>query len=643
MGVHASMDTASRSKLGTIRFGVFEVDLRAGELCKQGVKVKLQEQPFQVLQVLLERPGEVVTREELRQRIWPSDTFVDFEGGVYNAVKRLRDALGDTADTPRFVETIPRRGYRFIATVNGSALATGGSPEMADYSPEPRISRRTLRSGILIGLGFVALLLAIAGFTPNNWWQHLRGRGDASQIRSIAVLPLQNLSGDTTQEYFADAMTEELITELSRIRALRVISRTSVMRYKKTDRPLPEIARELGADGIVAGSVLRAGDRVRITAQLIYAPKDTNVWAQTYDQDLREVLAVQSAVAGAVAKEIQAEITPQEESRLKNVRAVNPKALEAYLSGRFHLDQYGKLEFYRGKEGARSEELRKALAYFDQAIEQDPQYIPPYLWFFDWMSPIDLQLNLISRVEAEVTRALQFDETSVEAHLARARLFEQYEYDWPGAEKEIKRALELSPNSAEAHYQYAQYFLCMERKEEEMKELQLAQALDPAHDYFADAGVHRIGNSLEQDRQALEEKAPNDPQAIGILARNYATAGRFKEAAELYERCLRLYGWQNFADVLKRSNKKGGPRFAIEEWMRAAEEYSKNHHDDAPVFEMAFTYANLGNKDQAFAWLDKAYAQRNWCILYLKDDPVWDPLRSDPRFKDLLRRARLPT
>src|SRR6266849_8169061 len=273
------MATSSPSQLGAIRFGVFEVDLRAGELRKQGVKIKLQEQPFQVLQVLLEKPGEVVTREEMRQRIWPVDTFVDFNGGVNNAVKRLREALGDSAESPRYVETIPRRGYRFIGTVNGNALSTPpyGSLPTAKPDAKPRTSRRTLRTGILIGLGLAALFLAVLGSTPNPWWQHLRGRSGVPQIRSIAVLPLQNLSGDPAQEYFADAMTDELITELSHIRALKVISRTSVMRYKKTDKPLPQIARELNVDVIVAGSVLRSGDRVRITAQLIDPSKDTNL------------------------------------------------------------------------------------------------------------------------------------------------------------------------------------------------------------------------------------------------------------------------------------------------------------------------------------------------------------------------------
>ncbi len=371
------MDISSPSQVGAIRFGVFEVDLRAGELRKQGVKIKLQDQPFQLLQILLEQPGEVVTREELRQRIWPSDTFVDFDGGVNNAVKRLREALGDKAETPRFIETLPRRGYRFIGTVNGSTSSTRAAalPSSAEPSAESWLKRRTLRAGILIGLGSAVLLLGVAGFASRKWWQYFLGRGNVPQIRSIAVLPLQSLSGDPTQEYFADAMTDELITEVSRISALRVISRTSVMRYKKTDKPLPEIARELGVDGVVEGSVLRSGDRVRITAQLIYAPTDTNVWAQTYDRDLQDLLILQGAVAQAVADEIRVKMTPGEQAQLHSSRPVNLKAHEAYLQGQYHLQLEREGVFKKDGVMLGAAEEAKAEQYFRQAIQEDPSAI----------------------------------------------------------------------------------------------------------------------------------------------------------------------------------------------------------------------------------------------------------------------------
>src|SRR5438309_5058997 len=264
--------------LGTVRFGAFELDFKASELRKQGIKVKLQEQPFQILQVLLQRPGEIVTREKLQQKIWPSDTFVDFDQGLYNAIKRLREALGDSAETPRFVETLSRRGYRFVGKIEC----------------------------------------------------------DASQLRSLAVLPLENLSRDPEQEYFAEGLTEALITTLAKIGELRVVSRTCAMQYTGVQKPLREIARELEVDAIVEGTVLRAGRRVRVTAQLIDAPKEMHLWAESYERDLRDVLALQAEVAQAIAREIRVKLTPVDQARFAEVRAVDPDAYEAYLRGRYH-------------------------------------------------------------------------------------------------------------------------------------------------------------------------------------------------------------------------------------------------------------------------------------------------------------------
>src|SRR6266853_5374406 len=265
-----------RPSHGTVRFDIFELDADAGELRKQGTRMKLQEQPFQMLQVLLQRPGEIVTREELQQKIWPSDTFVDFDHGLYNAIKRLREALGDSAETPRFVETLSRRGYRFVGKIEC----------------------------------------------------------DAPQMRSLAVLPLENLSRDPEQEYFAEGLTEALITALAKIGELRVVSRTSAMQYKGVHKPLREIARELEVDAIVEGTVLRADDRVRITAQLIDAAKETHLWAESYERDLRNVLALQSEVAQAIAREIRVKLTPVDQARFAHTHSVDPEAYEAYLQGR---------------------------------------------------------------------------------------------------------------------------------------------------------------------------------------------------------------------------------------------------------------------------------------------------------------------
>src|SRR6266568_1062355 len=338
---------------GAVRFGVFEVDLRAGELRKQGVKIKLQEQPFHLLQMLLEHPGEIVTREELRGRIWPADTFVDFDQGLNNAIKRLRESLSDSAENPRFIETVPRHGYRFIGNL---------------------------------------------GATPGG-------------IKSLAVLPLENLSRDPEQEYFADGLTEALITTLAKIGDLRVVSRTSAMQYKGIHKPVREIARELGVDSIVEGTVLRAGDRVRITAQLIDAAKEAHLWAESYVRDLRDVLTLQSEVAQAVAREVQVKLTPQEQAHLGQVHPVDPEAYEAYLKGRYHWNR-------RSGEG-----YGKAMQCFQQTIARDPTYGAAYSGLADCLSLLGVW-SLIApdegcgKAKGLALQALERDPSLAEAHVS---------------------------------------------------------------------------------------------------------------------------------------------------------------------------------------------------------------------------------
>jgi TolB-like protein/DNA-binding winged helix-turn-helix (wHTH) protein/Tfp pilus assembly protein PilF len=628
------MDAGSPSQLGAIRFGVFEVDLRVGELRKQGVKIKLQDQPFQLLQVLLERPGEVVTREELRQRIWPADTFVDFDGGVNNAVKRLREALGDKAETPRFIETLPRRGYRLIATVNANAL----SPAVNGSQTGARFSSRTLRVGILIGLGSALLLLGIAGFAPSKWWLHLRGSG-VPQIRSLAVLPLQNLSGDQTQEYFADAMTEELITELSRLSALRVVSRTSVMRYKKTDKPLPEIARELGVDGIVEGSVVRSGARVRVTAQLIYAPRDSNLWAQNYDGDLSDVLTLQSSVATAIAEEIQAKMTPQEQQHLMRLRPVNHKALDSYLEGRFHLARASDLQIRKGFEHQFAEEERKAVADFEQAIQDDPHYVPAYLAIFEMTNLLDAVPDLDSKARAVVARVLEMDDSVAEAHLDHARLL-LGDWNWPAAEQEYKRALELNPSSADAHLEYSNYLDLMagERTPASQKELETAQRLDPVNDRSGD--FFPAVWSLDQKQRYVDEQQPNNWFLRALLGKEFQIAGRYKEAVNQYMKTLKMLGYENQARILQDGYVRDDYKGAIRAWLKVYVATSNSHR--MPKYFPAWLYSNLGDKEEAFALLEQAYKEHDGIMIHLKDDPIWAPIRSDPKFKELIRRVGLP-
>jgi len=637
-------ETATSS--GTVGFGAFEVDLRAGELRKHGVKVKLQEQPFQVLQILLEHPGEIVTREDLRQRIWPSDTFVDFDGGVNNAIKRLREALADRAETPRFIETLPRRGYRFIATVNGYG-----------NSRINVVDRSNQAGGLLSRQVFWVALSALAAMAivGTLFWLNLGGLRErfsraphTTKIQSLAVLPFPSLSSDPKQAYLAEGITDAVITALARISALRVVSRTTAMQYADSKKPLPQIARELRVEGIVEGTVQRSGDRVRITMQLIDGSSDGHLWAESFEDDVRDELALENNIATTIANQIRINVTPEERAQLKSVRPVNLKALDAYLEARFHLDQAGKQELYYGKEPAVTAELGKAVACLDRAIREDPNYVPAYLAYFNAVDAMAIQrLSFLPRARSALQRALELDETNVRAHLALARLLMQYQYDWGGAEREYKRGIQLNPGLAEAHAAYAEYLDNVGRSDEASKERELAQSLDLTRDFYGQCCegplTVRAGMSLEQKKQIVDETASDDPFLTGEVAKEYAVAGRYKESIELYERCLTLYGWHDFVKILKRANARGGAKFALQEWMRAAEQYSKEHDDIPPVFAMAFTYASLGNKDRAFAWLNKAYEQRNWCIIYLKVDNVWDPLRSDPRFKELLQRVRLPT
>jgi TolB-like protein/Tfp pilus assembly protein PilF len=400
-----------------IRFGVFEVDLRTGELRKNDVKVKLQEQPLQVLQILVENPGAVVTREQLQQRIWPSDTFVDFDHGLYNGIKRLREALGDSANTPHYIETLARRGYRFIGRLDSGAT------------------------------------------TP-------------SPIRSLAVLPLENLSRDPEQEYFAEGLTEVLITTLAKVGELRLVSRTSIMLYKGVRRPLREIARELDVDAIVEGTVLRAGGRVRITAQLINAAKDKHLWAESYERNLRDVLALQSEVAQAIAREIRVIVTPQEQVQLAQVSPVDPEAYEAYLKGRYHWSK------------GSSETLNRAIQYFNDAIRFDPAYAPGYtglaeaysdLAVFDFQPPT----KAFPKAKDAALKAIEIDSNLADAHGVLASVAWAYDWDWLGAEKEYENAFGLRAVSPSMRSRYSLYLINVGRVHEAISEARQAHKLDP--------------------------------------------------------------------------------------------------------------------------------------------------------------------
>ena len=633
---------------GRLRFGAFEADLRAGELKQRGLRIRLQEQPFQVLAMLLERPGELVTREELREKIW-GQTVVDFDHGLNKAINKIREALGDSAENPRFVETVARRGYRFLADVTPIATAPDRAPgpeterlvppadsdrvEPTDVGVRPKRSYRR-RAWTSVGLGLALMVAASL-----SWILYSESRL-APKIRSLAVLPLESLSGDASQDYFADGMTDELITDLGQISALRVISRTSAMAYKRVHRPLAEIARELNVEAVVEGTVLRSGERVRITAQLIQVPNEKHLWAQSYEGDLKDSLALQNSVARAIAQQIQVTLNPQEDAALKKSSPVNAEAYEAYLRGRYFWNK-------RTRDG-----LVRASDYFQHAIDTDPDYARAYSgladsyalsgdWEYGILSPQDA----FPKAKAAATKALALDDNLSEAHTSLAFIQDLYDWGWASAEKEYKRALALNPGYATAHHWYAWHLIVMGRNDEGIAELKKAESLDPLSLIIsadlADALsiAHRYDESVQQSQQTIEMD-PHFAVAHYQLGQALEQKHNHDEAIAEFRRAIELSGGNttfesNLANAYAVSGRK-------EEAMKIVKDLesrqSQNSSTDASI---ALIYVGLGDNDQSMIWLNKAYQARFNPSILMR--PVFDPLRSDPRFQDLLHRIGLPS
>jgi TolB-like protein/DNA-binding winged helix-turn-helix (wHTH) protein/Flp pilus assembly protein TadD len=615
----------------TYRFGDFAFDPRSGQLRRNGVTVRLQEQPFQILLLLLARPGEVVTRDEVRRSLWPGDTFVDFDVGLNSAVKRLRDALGDSAENPRFVETLPRRGYRFVAAVD----ARPESPVQGQGPGPPKRAAATAsgRSPVTTPVAVVAALLA--GLTLGGKGDLPRGSPAPTPIRSIAVIPFENLTGNREQDYFVDGMTDAVITDLAQVRALRVISRTSVMQYKPANKSLPRIAEELQVDAVVEGTVARSGNRVRITAQLIQAATDRHLWARSYERDLRNVLALQAEVAGAIAQAVQVKVQPDERRRLLRTAAVDPDAYDAYLKGRFYWSR------------RTPEATEKAIAFFQQAIERDPAYAPAYSGLSDGYRLFGIQgvppHECMPKAEAAARKALALDDTLAEAHASLAGVLYRYHWDWAGAEREFQLSLELDPSSAEAHRAYAIYLLTVRRNEEALAEARRARDLSPLSTVVnveLGAALVRAGRydeAIEQLQKALEIDL-QFARVYVTLASAYLGQGDMSRAIAAFERAAALspraaHPWLGYAYAVS-----GRRREALEVLARI-EKLSRERYISPQSF--AIVHLGLGSRDQAFAWLEKAYEQRAFDVLAFSGQ-LFDRLVGDARFQDLLRRMRHP-
>jgi TolB-like protein/DNA-binding winged helix-turn-helix (wHTH) protein/Tfp pilus assembly protein PilF len=611
------------SSVRLIRFGVFEVDLRAGELRRNGALIRLQSQPFLLLVTLLKQRGELVTREELRRILWPEDTFVDFDHSLGTALNKLREALGDSATNPRFIQTMPRKGYRFIAPID-PVEDMESMPEPTVLTPAlaaQRITRWKLYGGAA-ALLFLGLLS----------WFWLRGR-PSEPVRSLAVLPLENLSGDPSQDYFSDGMTDELITELGQFPELRVISRTSAMLYKNAHKPLPQIARELNVDAVVEGTVLRSGSSVRITAQLIRASTDKHLWAQSFEVELRDILAVQRKVAKSIAGQIRVKLNPNIHDHSKSVDA---EAYEAYLKGRYFWNR-------RTPEG-----LKKAEEYFKQAIAKDPTYAQAYSGLADsyalmgdWEYGLLPPSEAFPRAKEAATKAFALDNSLGEAHTSLAFVLDLYDWDWDAAERQYRLALDFTPSYATAHQWYAWHLIVLGRNEEAIAEMSRAASLDPLSLIIgADMAdiyliAHRYDDSIRQSRAALELD-PRFAVAHYQLGQALVQLGQYDQAIAELRSAIDLSGGNlTFRSALAYAYAVSGqsaPAWEILNDLKQTKGLSN-------ASGIALIYVGLKQKDDAMAWLEKAYGERFNPSVLMR--PGFDALRSDARFVNLLGRIGL--
>jgi TolB-like protein/DNA-binding winged helix-turn-helix (wHTH) protein/Tfp pilus assembly protein PilF len=650
----------------TARFGVFEAVLEAGELRKHGFRQKLSEQPFQILAMLLERPGEIVSREELRELLWPRDTFVDFDHGLNNAVMKLREVLGDSSEHPRFIETLPRRGYRFIAPVemknaisNVSAPAhasTGQLMPVQSVAPEPVPDNSGLLRKVIEGqqkshfaLPRIAVLVAavlagsalISGITVHYVHGVNASKGKASPSSSLVVLPLENLSGDKEQDYFADGMTDDLIANLAKIRSLRVISRSTAMAYKGTHKPLSQIANELNADAVVEGTVMRVGNRVRITAELVQVSTDRHLWADTYESQIGDVLTLQNRVSSAIVDEIRINLTPEDKERLAKNPSVSPEAYEEYLKGRYYWNK-------RSGEG-----FAKAIRYFENATRSDPQYALAYAGLADCYGIIGATIfgsvpaaEAAPKAKAAAIRALEIDPTLAEAQTSLATAKFNYDWDWAGAAEGFKRAIQLDPRYATAYQRYSLYSIAMGRFDDSLEQIKKARDLEPLSISINASFGWRLYLAREYDRSIAQlrdtlEMDPSYGWAHLTLGQAYEQKGQYDLALEELHRAVEIsHSSPLMVSALAHAYALSGNHSEALKLLAQLEALSKKQY--VSPFYVATVYLGLGKNEFAMNWLLKAYADRSNGLVFLKVEPELDPLRSDPRFISLLRKLNFP-
>ena len=635
------------------RFGVFEFDPAAGELRKQGMKLKLQGQPLDILAMLVERPGDVVTREDLQKRLWDSDTFVDFDHSLNAAVKRLRDALDDSAETPRYIETLARRGYRFIMSVDSPATPTrseeisGDRRQPANELPEqshrlgvhsiagvtPKTELLT-RSRAGVGIALAALFTSLAA---GGWFYRFAGRGET--IDSLVVLPFVNASGDPNAEYLSDGITDSLINSFSQLPHLRVKSRDSAFRYKGKQTDARTVGQALGVRAILKGRVTQRGDDLDISAELVDARDDSQIWGQQYSRKTADIFELQSEIAKEITTALRIRLSGEDEKRIVKSSTSDPEAYQDYLKGRYSWSKFNQ------------EGLTKATEFFQRAIAKDPHYALAYSGLADTYSLLNGDyylppMEVLPKAEAAALKAVELDDTSAEAHASLGIVKHAYDWDWIGAEREYQRAIELNPAYEPAHRRYGLLLMELGRNDEAIAEFKQALELNPVsvlgdfqlgmEFYFA----RQYDRAIEQERKALE-LAPNNPGAFDYIGASYLQKSMYKESIAEYEKMLELpRSHPRVLADLGNAYAVAGRTADARKMLDQLNELSKYRF--VRGVEVARIYVGLGDKDKAFECLERSYADRSiTAFVGFKVDPRFDPLHSDPRFADLLRRMNL--
>jgi len=634
------------------KFGPYHADTVDLELRKSGIRIRLQPKPFQVLRVLLERPGQTVSREELKKLLWAPDIFVDFDHGLNTAVNKIREALGDSAEEPRYIETLPN-GYKFIGDISEKfeqpSVATARvataplAPSLLTAHADPRREITWSRRYLVPGVGLaclIAVVFLVFHIAPRVF-------GSSSGIQSVAVLPLKNLSGDPSQEYFSDSMTDELITQLAKISSLKVPSAASVVRYKNTSASASEIRQDLKVDAFVEGSVVRTGDKIRVTAQLIDARTDRHIWAEDYQGDLRDILVLQNDIAIAIAHSVQAKIAPQSSSTESEPRQVDPRAYDAYIRGRGY--------WFRSKTAnATSGDIEKSGELFQQAIQYDPAYAPGYSGLANYYGLMagdgSIPAKEAWRESEEASRkALALDNDLAEAHCSLASKMIFYDWDWTGAEREIQRGLELDTHYAELHNLYSHLLAYTGRFDQSIAEARRAAELDPMGERFAVQRALRFSRRYDPFLAEVAVVFAQDPARIH-KERAWVYKAKKQHAEEVSEtdQELRIEGCVPCADSLSQSYSHTGYPGWLREKLKQLDRGSNGntvtleHSGSTVTFERAELYAAMGNIDMAMQYLNQGYREHTAQLLRLQVNPAYDDMRADPRFQELIHRIGLP-